>query len=302
MKSRKKRLREVYVWELPVRIYHWVNALCIVILCVTGFIIADPPAIMSASEAYFSYWFGVVRFIHFVTAFVFFFNFVFRLYWGFVGNRYARWNNFIPLKKSQWKEVLEVIKVDILMIKNKPVDSIGHNALASLIYFGTFWAFLLQSITGFGLYAKMSQSFFPQLFAWTVPLMGGDLMARQIHHFLMWFFILFAIVHIYLVFYHDYIEQRGETSSIIGGWKFIEEDIADKEEVTETAEISLRSLKKDESGEGNISIRSRQFIAERRRGRHTRYQGFRKREAPGSRPFDGRGHGRASFIKLAARI
>lgn len=103
MKSRKKRLREVYVWELPVRIYHWVNALCIVILCVTGFIIADPPAIMSASEAYFSYWFGVVRFIHFVTAFVFFFNFVFRLYWGFVGNRYARWNNFIPLKKSQWK-------------------------------------------------------------------------------------------------------------------------------------------------------------------------------------------------------
>ena len=27
----------------------------------------------------------------------------------------------------------------------------------------------------------------------------------------------FAIVHIYLVFYHDYIEQRGETSSIIGG-------------------------------------------------------------------------------------
>ena len=221
MKSRKKRLREVYVWELPVRIYHWVNALCIVILCVTGFIIADPPAIMSASEAYFSYWFGVVRFI-----------------------RYARWNNFIPLKKSQWKEVLEVIKVDILMIKNKPVDSIGHNALASLIYFGTFWAFLLQSITGFGLYAKMSQSFFPQLFAWTIPLMGGDLMARQIHHFLMWFFILFAIVHIYLVFYHDYIEQRGETSSIIGGWKFIEEDIADKEEVTGTAETITKIAKK----------------------------------------------------------
>ena len=49
MKSRKKRLREVYVWELPVRIYHWVNALCIVILCITGFIIADPPAMLNAS-------------------------------------------------------------------------------------------------------------------------------------------------------------------------------------------------------------------------------------------------------------
>lgn len=54
----------------------------------------------------------------------------------------------------------------------------------------------------------------------------------------------FAIVHIYLVFYHDYIEQRGETSSIIGGWKFIEEDIADKEEVTETAETITKIAKK----------------------------------------------------------
>ena len=48
----------------------------------------------------------------------------------------------------------------------------------------------------------------------------------------------------YLVFYHDYIEQRGETSSIIGGWKFIEEDIADKEEVTETAETITKIAKK----------------------------------------------------------
>ena len=49
---------------------------------------------------------------------------------------------------------------------------------------------------------------------------------------------------LYLVFYHDYIEQRGETSSIIGGWKFIEEDIADKEEVTETAETITKIAKK----------------------------------------------------------
>jgi len=42
---------------------------------------------------------------------------------------------------------------------------------------------------------------------------------------LMWGFILFAIIHIYLVFYHDYIERRGVTSSMIGGWKNIEEDV-----------------------------------------------------------------------------
>lgn len=233
MKSRRQNLREVYVWELPVRIYHWLNALCIVILCATGFLIAYPPAIMSQTEASFSYWFGTVRFIHFVAAFVFFFNFIFRLYWGFVGNKYARWDNFIPLRKNQWKEFWEVIKVDILMIKNKPVDSIGHNTVASVTYFVMFLAFLLQCLTGFGLYAKMSKSFFPQLFAWIVPLMGGDMMARTIHHLLMWFFILFAIVHVYIVFYHDYIERRGVTSSMIGGWKFIEEEIAEAEDAEE---------------------------------------------------------------------
>jgi Ni/Fe-hydrogenase 1 B-type cytochrome subunit len=26
------------------------------------------------------------------------------------------------------------------------------------------------------------------------------------------------------VFYHDYVEGRGVTSSMVGGWKFIEEE------------------------------------------------------------------------------
>ena len=216
--------KDVYVWELPVRFYHWINALTIVILCITGYLIGRPVAIASGSEASFSYWFGTVRFIHFVAAFIFFFNFVFRIYWGFVGNKYSHWNNFIPLRKSQWKEIGEVLKVDILQIECKPLESVGHNALASFTYFLTFIAFLFQSLTGFGLYAAMSESSFPKLFSWIVPMLGGDLMTRQIHHILMWFFILFALIHLYLVVYHDYIERRGVTSSMIGGRKFIEEE------------------------------------------------------------------------------
>ncbi len=226
--AKKLTISEVYVWELPVRFYHWINALCIVILSVTGYLIGRPLAIQSAAEASFSYWFGTVRFIHFVAAFVFFFNFVYRTYWGFVGNKYARWYNFIPFKKSQWQEILCVLKVDILQSTNKKFSTIGHNNLAAFTYFLTFLAFALQSFTGFGLYAAMSNSFFPQLFAWIIPILGGDFMARQLHHILMWFFLLFAMVHVYLVFYHDYIERTGVTSSMIGGWKFVEEKDEDK--------------------------------------------------------------------------
>ena len=43
---------------------------------------------------------------------------------------------------------------------------------------------------------------------------------RYWHHLFLWFFVTFIVVHIYLAFYHDYIEGRGTISSIVGGWKF----------------------------------------------------------------------------------
>ncbi len=216
-------IRRIYVWGLPVRFYHWLNMLCIIMLIGTGLVIGRPWSLQVGGEAYTGYWFGTVRFIHFLAAFLFFFNFVFRLYWGFVGNRYARWPVFIPFKKKQWVEIGEVLKVDILQAEVKPLHSIGHNSLAGLTYFFSFLAFLFQSVTGFGIYSAMSHSWLPKLFAWVIPIMGGDFAARQWHHAMMWFFIVFSMIHVYLVFYHDYVEGRGVISSMASGWKYIEE-------------------------------------------------------------------------------
>lgn len=228
--------KEVYVWETPVRFYHWINAISILILSVTGYLIGNPPAITQAVEASYSYWFGIVRFIHFATAYVFFFNFLMRIYWGFVGNQYARWTNFIPFKKAQWKEVVDVLRVDIVQLQEKPLVKLGHNALASITYFLTFIAFVLMSLTGFGIYAAMSDSWFPQQFTWFVHLLGGDLPARQLHHILMWFFIVFAIIHIYLTIYHDYVERHGVLSSMIGGWKFAKDEDKKADQDSDTIE------------------------------------------------------------------
>ncbi|MBI5470820.1 MAG: Ni/Fe-hydrogenase, b-type cytochrome subunit [Ignavibacteriae bacterium] len=217
-------INRVYVWQLPVRFYHWINALAVTVLCVTGYFIGWPLALQTGGEASFSYWFGTIRFIHFVAAFVFFFNFLCRLYWGFVGNKYADWRNFILIKANKWKEIKDVLSIDILQARAKPIESIGHNALAGLTYFITFLAFLFQCITGFGMYAAMSHSWLPQMFAWVVPWMGGDFAVRQWHHMFLWVFVIFTMIHVYLVFYHDYVEGRGVTSSMVGGWKFIEKE------------------------------------------------------------------------------
>lgn len=223
--------RRVYVWQWPVRLYHWVNALCVLALLVTGYLIGSPITIWRANEAYQQYWFGWVRFIHFAVAYIFFFNFLLRIYWGFVGNRFAQWRNFIPHTRAQGREILNVLKVDIAQARLRGPISIGHNALAGVTYFLSFLVFLFQAVTGFALYSSMSPSFFPRLFTWVVPLMGGDASVRQWHHLFMWFFVVFAIVHVYLVAYHDHVEARGTVSSMLSGWKFVKENAIKKEEV-----------------------------------------------------------------------
>jgi Ni/Fe-hydrogenase 1 B-type cytochrome subunit len=220
--------RRVYVWELPVRFYHWINALSLVLLCVTGYLIGAPIRAFYAAEAYQQYWFGTVRFVHFLCAYVYVFNFLIRIYWGFAGNKYARWKNFFPLEKWQREEIVDVIKTDVLQVKLHGRISTGHNSLAALVYFFTFLVFCFQAITGFELYSSMSYAWLPSLFKWIVPLMGGEMEIRHWHHTMMWFFVTFVIVHVYLSCYHDYIEGRGTISSIIGGWKF-EREKSDKD-------------------------------------------------------------------------
>jgi len=68
---------------------------------------------------------------------------------------------------------VEVLKVDIFQAKASELHSVGHNPIAGFTYFLTFLAFLFQCVTGFGLYAGMSDAKLPHLFAWIVPLMGG---------------------------------------------------------------------------------------------------------------------------------
>ncbi len=228
-----KNFKRVYVWELPVRIFHWINAMCVFVLTVTGFIIADPPVLLSNAEATNLHSFGVVRFIHFTAAYIFFFNMILRIYWSFVGNRYASWKALFPFNKKGLHNIGHVLKIDILLRNEKIHDvrniSIGHNSVASISYIALFILALIQVFTGFALYADTSSWWLPKLFSWVTPLFGGDFGVRQIHHITMWGFIFFTFIHVYLVFYHDWLEGRGEVSSMFGGYKFVSEERVKKD-------------------------------------------------------------------------
>ena len=136
--------------------------------------------------------------------------------------------------------MLHVLKVDILLQHDKTNDirniSVGHNSIAALSYVALFVIAVVQVFTGFGLYADNSGWWLPDLFAWVVPLFGGDFMVRTIHHVATWLFILFTLIHVYLVFYHDWLEGRGEVSSMFGGYKFVSEERLAHEDIEELQE------------------------------------------------------------------
>ena len=214
----------VYIWERPVRLYHWVTVVSMLTLIATGLIVGRPPAFMTTGDASASQWFGNVRFVHFAAGYVFMFALLIRIYWMFAGNQYARWSNFFPLTptlaRRKARDVMQVMKVDILQIQKEPIQVKGHNAMAGLTYGVVFLVSIFQIVTGFGLYAAMSDAWLPQLFAWVVPMMGGDAHVRIWHHLATWFFVVFTGIHIYLSVFHDVVEAEGEISSMVSGTKY----------------------------------------------------------------------------------
>ncbi|WLR52940.1 Ni/Fe-hydrogenase, b-type cytochrome subunit [Bacillus tianshenii] len=209
----------VYVWEAPVRIFHWLNAFSILVLIVTGIYIGNP--FISApvpEDASYNYLMGWVRIVHFITAFVFTFNLIARLYWVFVGNKYARSN---PLKLSWWSGVFETMKY-YLFLKNKKKHYIGHNPMAELSY----WIFIglgsiVVTFTGYYLlFEPQPESAYGKMFAWVPAVFGGDsYMVRSWHHLAAWGFIIFTIVHVYMAFREDWLAKNGTVSSIFTGYK-----------------------------------------------------------------------------------
>ena len=162
--------RRAYIWQLPVRFFHWINAFALVFLILTGFLIANPPAIMTAKEASGQFWMGYIREIHFISAYAMVAAMFMRLYWAFAGNRFANWRQFVPFDKEGREKMWHVMKYDIFLFNEKEYKftniPIGHNTVAAASYFVMFVLAIVMMFTGFALYAPTSSWFFPKMFAW----------------------------------------------------------------------------------------------------------------------------------------
>ena len=144
----------VYVYEAPVRAWHWVNAVLVLVLIVSGYLIASPPPTLSG-EASAHYQMGYIRFAHFAAGQLFIVAFLYRIYRGFVGNQHARQLFYIPFWSPRyWYEALYELSW-YLFIVEKPKKWVGHNPLANLAMVVLFTALSLFMIaTGGALYSQ----------------------------------------------------------------------------------------------------------------------------------------------------
>ena len=209
-----ERIR-VYVWEIPVRLTHWVTFAALVVLTVTGSYIADPFLFTPGQETM-----RLVRFIHLIAAYSFLASGILRTYWLFAGNQFARWSAFIPTNRRHLREVLSQTQFYLFLRKDLP-GILGHNALASGTYLVVFLLFLVQTLTGFALIGIHGTQPWATIFGWVPSVMFGEQGVRVIHHLLMWAILAFAIHHVYSAILVDHLERNGLMSSIFAGSKFV---------------------------------------------------------------------------------
>lgn len=109
----------IRVWDLPVRLFHWLLVACIVGSLVSIHLFDSAVQL----HAYFGYCILTLL--------------IFRVIWGFIGSKHARFTSFIPNRKS----ILDYVQ-------GKSPRFLGHNPIGALSVFALLFVLSVQVVTG----------------------------------------------------------------------------------------------------------------------------------------------------------
>ena len=109
----------IRVWDLPIRLFHWLLVACIIGSLVSIHLFDSAVEL----HAYFGYCILTLL--------------VFRVIWGFVGSRHARFASFVPNRQS----ILNYLQ-------GKSPRFLGHNPIGALSVFALLFVLCVQVVTG----------------------------------------------------------------------------------------------------------------------------------------------------------
>ena len=204
----------VYVWELPVRLTHWVNVAAIGVASATGFYIGDP--IFGGSVSLMSW----MRAVHRIAGYALVAGIALRTYWAFAGNEWASWRALFPYLSREGRRGMGEWFLYYTFLRRDPPGGVGHNALAGVAYSAVVMLFLVEILTGFALHSLALGGWWSKTFGW-VFWFGSAQGVRLAHHLIMWLLLGFAVHHVYSAVLIDVEEKSGVMTSIFSGYKWM---------------------------------------------------------------------------------
>ncbi|MBL3588586.1 MAG: cytochrome b/b6 domain-containing protein [gamma proteobacterium endosymbiont of Lamellibrachia anaximandri] len=190
--------KKIKVWDPLIRLFHW--------SLVAAFVIAystEDDWMMVHSWA--GYLIGVLL--------------LFRLAWGFIGPRFARFSDFIrPV--AEVKTYLK--EMSVLQAKRH----IGHNPAGGAMIIALLLSLMITVVTGLGAYGVEGAG---PMAAWFSGVgQFGWKMLEEVHEFFANFTLLLVVVHVAGVMVGTLVHNENLVRAMVTGWKRAEDDTVEE--------------------------------------------------------------------------
>ncbi|MBL4613846.1 MAG: cytochrome b/b6 domain-containing protein [Magnetovibrio sp.] len=186
MTNRTSASKTLRVWDLAVRLFHWA---CVALVLVTYF----------SSD-----WMD----LHFKAGYLLLVLVFFRLIWGLLGTKYARFSQFV----RSWPQVWTYTKG---MLKGTPKHFVGHNPLGGWMIVALLVALMLAILTG--LYSSDDWSIGP--FVMLAPTSKVTALMAGLHEEAANVLMILALVHVVGVIANSILSGENLVRTMITGEK-----------------------------------------------------------------------------------
>jgi thiosulfate reductase cytochrome b subunit len=173
-----------------VRITHWINAIAVVLMVMSGWQVYDAspifPSLVFPMSITLGGWLGGALLWHFAAMWLLVVNFLFYVGLNIVSGRFKR-KLFPPSIKSLFNDVRAAVTG-----KLKHDDLSHYNAVQKAAYLAVILDIVVIILSGMAVWKSVQ-------FPWLRDLVGGYDNARVVHFFAMSFLVAFFVVHVVMV-------------------------------------------------------------------------------------------------------
>ncbi|MGE0351190.1 cytochrome b/b6 domain-containing protein [Hydrogenophaga sp.] len=199
----------IRVWDLPTRLFHWLLALCVVGLVVTG----------SLGGNWMNW--------HLRLGYAVLTLLLFRLVWGFIGGHWSRFSSFLYGPSALLAH---------LRGRGRPEHDVGHSPLGSLSVFALL--LILCAQVGTGLMSDDEIAFFGPL----VRFVSGDTVSLATsYHKNVGKFIVLALVALHLgaILFYKLVKQQSLVRPMVVGDKLLAHDLPSARDTVSSRLLAL---------------------------------------------------------------